>query len=291
MATDSVKPLVIIAGPTASGKTALAIELAKKHHGEIICADSRTIYKGMDIGTAKPTLEEQSIVPHWGLDLVEPGAYFSVADFKAYAQEKVEDIRSRGRLPVVVGGTGLYVDALMYDFRFGPVADWRLRQRLESLSIDDLVNYCHKHNVTLPDNIYNKRYLIRAIESNNSGVVDNTKPINNLIVVAIATDKTRLRTRIELRAEQIFSNGVVKEATALASKYGWESEAMTGNVYPLVKKYIEGDLSRAELEQASAISDWRLAKRQMTWLRRNPHLVWADLSSAEHYLSDQLAKE
>src|ERR1044071_7035484 len=98
-------PLIVIVGPTASGKTALAIEIAEKYNGEIICADSRTIYKGMDIGTAKPTVEERTRVPHWGLDLVEPGERFTVADFKHYADKKIDDIRERGRIPFLVGGT------------------------------------------------------------------------------------------------------------------------------------------------------------------------------------------
>ena len=111
-------PLVVIAGPTASGKTALAIRLAERYDGEIICADSRTIYKGMDIGTAKPSAEEQARVPHWGLDIVEPGERFTVADFKAYAERKIQEIRERDRIPFLVGGTGLYIDAVIFDFQF-----------------------------------------------------------------------------------------------------------------------------------------------------------------------------
>src|SRR5664279_2859392 len=101
-------PLVVIVGPTASGKSSLATEVAKKFSGEIICADSRSVYKGMDIGTAKPSVEERQGVPHWGLDLVEPGEYFSVSDFKDYAVEKIKEIRSRNKTPFLVGGTGLY---------------------------------------------------------------------------------------------------------------------------------------------------------------------------------------
>ena len=104
----AVMPLVVIVGPTASGKSTLAIELAEQYGGEIICADSRTIYTGMDIGTAKPSAEDQARVPHWGLDLVQPGEPFSAADFKVYAEQKIADIRSRGRIPFLVGGTGLY---------------------------------------------------------------------------------------------------------------------------------------------------------------------------------------
>ena len=110
---DNSAPVIIILGPTGSGKTALGIELARKINGEIISADSRAIYKGMDIGTAKPTREEQRLVPHYGLDLVNPGERFTVADWKSYAESKITNIKSRGLVPVIVGGTGLYIDALI----------------------------------------------------------------------------------------------------------------------------------------------------------------------------------
>ena len=109
-------PLIVIVGPTASGKTSLAIKLAKKFGGEIICADSRTVYRDMDIGTAKPTLVERQEVAHWGLDLVEPGQLFSAADFKEYATKRIAEIRDRGNIPFLVGGTGLYIDGVIFNF-------------------------------------------------------------------------------------------------------------------------------------------------------------------------------
>lgn len=117
----SVTSTLIILGPTGSGKTGVSIEIAKAINGEIISADSRAIYKSMDIGTAKPTREEQREVPHWGLDLVEPGERFTVADWKEYAEQKIKEIKARGHTPIIVGGIGLYIDALIYDYRFkGP---------------------------------------------------------------------------------------------------------------------------------------------------------------------------
>lgn len=281
--------LVVIAGPTASGKTSLAIKLAQQYGGEIICADSRTVYTGMDIGTAKPTPQEQATVPHWGIDLVKPGDAFSVADFKAYSLEKIADIRSRGKVPFLVGGSGLYIDAVIFDYEFGPKANNELRQRLEGLNTDELVKYCIKHSIKPPKDIANKRRILRAIELLNINPKRRNQPIDSSIVVGIATDRDELRTRIESRSEQFFLNNVVEEATKLSKMYGWDSEAMTGNIYPIVRKFLEGSIDEAQLRQKFMTSDWRLVKRQLTWLRSNEHICWADLASAEHYISAALA--
>ena len=290
MATDGVNlPLIVIAGPTASGKTSLAIDLALRYNGEIICADSRTIYKYMNIGTAKPTAREQRGVPHWGLDLVEPGEPYSAAQFKEYATQKIAEIRERGHVPFLVGGTGLYIDGVVFDFQFADSVDLTTRQRLENMNLEELHRYCQKNNISLPENKYNARYVIRAIERHGQRPAAKKAPDNNVFVVGIATKTEELRERIEKRAEQLFSDNVVEEATKLGKKYEWDSEAMTGNVYALTKKYICGEIDNNELKRQFIYSDWHLAKRQMTWLRRNPHLLWCDLDSAEHYLSQVLA--
>lgn len=289
MASGPVAPLIVITGPTASGKTSLAIDLALRYNGEIICADSRTIYKYMDIGTAKPSVEERRGVLHWGLDLVEPGEPYSAALFKNYATQKIAEIRERGHVPFLVGGTGLYIDGVVFDFQFVDLVSSTTRQKLERMNLTRLHKYCQKNNIKLPENKFNKRYVIRAIERMGSHPVAKNAPDYDTFVVGIATNTVELRSRIEKRAEQLFSDNVVEEATRLGKKYGWESEAMTGNVYALTKKYICGEINNSELKQQFVHSDWQLAKRQMTWLRRNPHLLWCDLSSAEHYLSQVLA--
>jgi tRNA dimethylallyltransferase len=127
---------VVVVGPTASGKTATALRIARELNGEIICADSRTVYKYMDIGTAKPTKEERAEIPHWGLDLVEPGQKFSAADFQRYALRKISEIRERGHLPILVGGTGLYIDGVIFDYQFGKPQP-KVRRQLEALSLDE----------------------------------------------------------------------------------------------------------------------------------------------------------
>ena len=286
---EQTAPLIVITGPTASGKTSLAIKLAKKFGGEIICADSRTVYRDMDIGTAKPTPMEMQGVAHWGLDLVEPGQLFSAADFKEYATKKIAEIRDRGNIPFLVGGTGLYIDGVIFNFSFANRSDERYRQRLEYMSIEDLHKYCVDNNMSLPENKYNKRYVVRAIERSIQTVVKNASIQENTIVVGIATEKNKLANRVAQRIEQLLTNNVVEEATHLGDKYGWCSEAMTGNVYPIIRQYICSKIDYAEMIQRMVVSDRQLAKRQMTWLRRNPYIVWCDLYSAEHYLSQILA--
>ena len=273
-------PLIVIVGPTASGKTALAIKLALRYEGEIICADSRTIYKGMDIGTAKPSIKERLTVPHWGLDLVEPGERFTAADFQQYATEKIADIRTRGKVPFLVGGTGLYVDGLIFDYQFGDEGDEARRNRFMEMSLEELYKYCDRNNIILPENSSNKRYIVRAIEQKGLNNRRRSEPISNSIIVGIATEKATLRTRIESRSEQLFEDGVVED--------GWDSEAMTGNIYPLARQYVEGALSLSEVKRLFVTRDWQLAKRQLTWLRRNPFICWLDLEEAYNYLSQEL---
>jgi tRNA dimethylallyltransferase len=280
-------PLVVIVGPTASGKSSLAMELAMACNGEIICADSRTVYKNMDIGTAKPSAEDQAAVPHWGLNLVEPGEVFTAADFKDYALLKVQQVRERGHVPFIVGGTGLYVDGVVFDYTFGQPQP-ELRKELETLSLEELKNYCSNNNIKLPENENNRRYVIRAIEQKSINNKRLRSPINNVILVGITTDRIELRRRIAERAEQLFENGMVEEAIKLGEMYGWENEAMTGNIYKLVRKYVNGELTLEQLKQDFITSDWRLAKRQLTWLKRNPYITWLTLNEAREYIESSL---
>lgn len=287
--SDKELPLIVITGPTASGKTSLAIELAQKFNGEIICADSRTIYRDMNIGTAKPSISEQVGVPHFGLDLVDPGEYFSAADFKLYADQKINEIRSRGHVPFLVGGTGLYIDSVVFDFKFGPPVNIELRLKLQQLSLAELYEYCNKNNVKLPENYKNKRYVIRSIENNGIKLDRRTEPLNNTIIVGISTDRQILRQRIEQRTEQLFNDGVVDEAKILSNRYGWDNEAMKSNIYPLVRLFLNGDMTLEDAKNKNITQDFRLAKRQMTWMRRNKFIHWLSIDDAKQYLSNYLA--
>lgn len=282
-------PLIVIVGPTASGKTSLAINLAEIYGGEIICADSRTVYKDMDIGTAKPSYEDCQRVPHWGIDLVYPYEYFSAAEFKQYSLKKIEDIRSRNKIPFLVGGTGLYIDAIVFDYKFGNKSDVKKRTLLEKLTIEELWEYCSKNNIELPDNYNNKRYVIRCIEQ---GGVNNSRKVeinNNIIVVGISTDRDNLRKRIKDRIEQFFDNNVVEEARILGKIYGWDNRAMSGNIYPILHKYIDNEINIEEAKVEIFYRDWHLAKRQMTWFRRNKNIEWLELNQVPSYIYSRMA--
>lgn len=285
--TSSEPPLIVVVGPTASGKSATAMRIAKECGGEIICADSRTIYKDLTIGTAKPSDADRAEVPHWGLDLVEPGEPFTAADFKTYAKKMIQEIRSRGHIPLLVGGTGLYVDGVVFDYEF-IAPDPKLRVALEAMTLEALTEYCYNNNITLPENQRNRRYVIRAIERKNVSGTRLIEPIANTIIVGITTNREELRTRITTRAEQLFETGMVDEAKMLGEKYGWNSQAMTGNIYKLVRQFMEGEFDETELRRRFVTSDWQLAKRQLTWLKRNPFIHWATLDEAYEYIKEQL---
>lgn len=272
MATD--KPLIVIVGPTASGKTALAVEIARRYDGEVICADSRTVFKEMDIGTAKPSEEERAGVPHWGLDLVAPGERYTAAAFQRYAQDKIREIRARGKVPLLVGGTGLYIDGLLFDYKYPAEMTLELRTKLESMGQKELYEYCVENNIELPINDKNKRHLIRSIAHAGAYNQRRERIIDNCYIFGIVVSKSTLETRIAVRTDEMFNSGVMDEARLIAEQYGWDSEAMTGNIYPLARGVVDGDISISEAKEQFRYRDRQLAKRQMTWFRRNPFICW-----------------
>lgn len=285
------KPLVVIVGPTASGKSALGMDVARRFNGEIICADSRTVYKGMDIGTAKPSKEDRADVRHHLLDVVEPGEQFTAADFKHLAMEAINDINSRGKLPILVGGTGLYIDAVLFDYEFGEPADPEQRAQLQEMTIEELLQICKDRQIKPPVNSLNKRHLIRAIEL--GGLLNQEKKLRqNTIVVGIAPDKETLRARITNRVAHMIKSGLLEEMKLLIQRFGWNNEAMTGNIYRIFRDMPAGDEpSQSAIEQVIR-ADMALAKRQMTWFKRNPAIMWSDnpaelLTKIAHFLSSQ----
>ena len=269
------QPLVVVVGPTASGKSALAMRLAIKYGGEIVSADSRTVYRGMDIGTAKPSAEDQRRIPHHLLDVRDPDEPFSAAEFKKLALQAMADIYARGKLPILVGGTGLYIDAILFDYQFGPAADEDRRAKLNELSVGQLQTLCRDNNIVLPTNTQNKRHLVRAIEL--GGLLKQEKILRqDSIVVGIATSRDILRNRVRARAGEMVEAGVLQEVASLGSEYGWKGEAFKGNIYGILRGVVEGTKQLPEVVEEFVQSDMALAKRQMTWFKRNPHIIWSD---------------
>lgn len=284
--TGSESPLIVITGPTASGKSSIAMYLAQKYDGEIICADSRTIYRGLNVGTAKPTVEDQRLVRHWLLDVAEPDERFTVADFQVLAKRAIKDIRERGKIPFLVGGTGLYIDSIVLDYKFGQDADPLKRQHYETLSEEELITMLKKLHIPLPVNVHNKRHLIRALEQKTINQSRRSSVIDNTIVVAISTDKQIIEQRIRARAEGIFYSGVVNEATDIALKYGWSHESMTGNIYPIIRDFTDGKISIEQAKDLFVIRDRQLVKKQLTWLKRHDFVEWYELSPARDYIDN-----
>ena len=240
---------IVIVGPTASGKTGVSIEIAKEiartHLGgflgaEIISADSRAIYKEMDISTAKPSSEEQQGVKHWGIDLVEPGERFTVADWKAYAEQKIREIRARGNLPMVVGGTGLYIDALVYDYDFS--------------------------------------------QANRASQADRQEICTNYLLIGVKTEPEQLRQRITLRADNLFTQALYVETQNLVQKYGWGSQAMKSNIYQFAWGFLQGEYDLARAKELFIYDDWHLAKRQLTWFKRNKNINWLPLAEIRDFV-------
>ncbi len=285
---DSSQPLIVIVGPTASGKSSVAMKLAAEFGGEIICADSRTVYRGMDIGTAKPTIEDRRLVKHHLLDVVDPNERFTAADFQRLARDAIRDIRSREKIPFLVGGTGLYVDSVVLNYSFDNDYDPKLRNKLEAMSLGQLYKYCKTNNIKLPENSKNKRHVVRNIERKGTVVKSNTSNISTSIIVGIATKSDELNNRIVQRAEHIFDDGVVDEAILLGEKYGWDVPSMTGNIYPIARKVVNGELSLDHAKEKFIIQDRRLAKRQMTWLKRNDFIQWKSLDDVYDYVKNHL---
>jgi tRNA dimethylallyltransferase len=267
-------PLLVIVGETASGKSALAMNLAERFNGEIIAADSRTVYKGMDIGTAKPTHEDQARVPHHLLDISNPDKPITVADFKRLANKAIDDIGARGKLPILVGGTGLYINAVIFDFQFNRVAaDTALREKLSSLSVLELQDQLREQGVSLPKNERNPRHLIRALETN--GQIATRKPLReNTLIIGLRPQREMLEKRIRGRVDAMVTVGLVAEVERLGKEYGWGTEALQTPAYTAFRGYIEKTISMQEAKEEFIKYDLALAKRQRTWFRRNESIHW-----------------
>ena len=275
--------LLVIVGPTASGKSGLALKIAQKFDGEIICADSRTVYKGIDIGTAKPSKDDQKLVVHWGLDLIAPGERFSAAVFKKYAETAILDIQNRGKLPILVGGTGLYIDAVLFNFSFRRGNKISDRLFYSQKTIEELQAIIRKKSYPMPENRQNKRHLIRTIEAKGKIGSKAMKPPKAVISVGLMPSDEVLKQKIAKRAERIFARGVLVETKKLLDKYGEEAVARTGGiVYKICQDLLNGKGNYPETIERFKKEDWQYARRQKTWFKRNPHINWFNSPEAAY---------
>jgi tRNA dimethylallyltransferase len=271
-----LKPLVVLVGPTASGKSELALELAEHFGGEIVCADARTIYRHMDIGTAKPSVADQARVPHHMLDIIEPDKTYSAANFQAGALAVIKDIHARGRLPIMVGGTGLYIDAVLFDYSFRPKADMTTRRSLEVLSVGELQRLVTERGLPLPNNPRNPVHLIRLLET--GGVPAVRQPLrDNTLVIGLDIEPTALKQRIAARVQIMVAAGLKSEVKRLADTYGWSAPGLRTIGYHEWYPLFNGEATdEIEIEQMITKNTISYAKRQRTWFRRNNRIQWAN---------------
>ncbi|HJP95772.1 MAG TPA: tRNA (adenosine(37)-N6)-dimethylallyltransferase MiaA [Candidatus Saccharimonadales bacterium] len=268
-------PVVVIAGETASGKTALAIKLAQQFNGEIICADSRTVYTGMDIGTAKPTAEERAAVPHHLIDVVSPDQPFTAADFKQLALKAIAGIATRGRVPFLVGGTGLYIDAVVYDFDFSMAPDPLERARLQRMSVPELQQEIAQKGYDLPQNSQNPRHLMRIIETDGAVVRAEQRTARpNTLLIGLSIDREQLKMKLTKRVQKMIDEGLVEETQHLIAQYGADAQPLQTTGYKAIRRYLSGELTLEEAKADFVRNDLQLAKRQRTWFKRNKSIHW-----------------
>ncbi len=299
-----MKPkVIVIGGPTASGKTALSIELAKKIDGEIVSADSMQIYKDMSIGTAKPTIEEIGDVKHYMLDFVSPDTRYSVSQYKEDAINCIEKIIKKGKTPIVVGGTGLYIDSLIYGIEYQEITidtEYRdqLNKQADSGNLQELYEEACKIDpeamkIISPND---KKRIIRVLEIYKQ--TGKTKTEQNIesrkkevpydyIMFAINMDREKLYERINKRVDIMLENGLIEEVQALINKYDNIKTAMQGLGYKEVVQYLNNELTKEEMIDKIKMESRRYAKRQLTWFRKNKETIWIDgLSPIENNVNE-----
>ncbi len=269
-------PLIVILGETATGKTELAIEIAKRLNGEIINADSWIIRKEANIGTAKPSLSQQRQIKHYLIDCVSPDQEFTVAGYKKMALDAIDQIYQRNKIPIIVGGSGLYINSIIfnYSFRKDATDDERKRSELNALSLDQLKNIALNKKLDLESiDSNNKRRLIRLIETNGAQNHDN-KLRDNTILIGIKMDRSEHRNVVINRVEKMINNGLKEEVKYLSQKYGWDSEICKGVGYRQWKEYFDNqqDLEQTKLKIVQATIN--LAKKQRTWFKKNNYIKW-----------------
>jgi tRNA dimethylallyltransferase len=275
-------PLVVIVGETGSGKSSLAMDIARRFNGEIVGADSWTVYRDFNIGTAKPTTADMAEIPHHMFNVVTAPDGFNAALYKSMALTAIAGIVQRGKLPILVGGTGLYIDSIIFDYNFLPPGEPMERERLNSLSLDELLAEASQKRISLEAIDHrNKRRVIRAIETN--GQVPSSRALReNTLVIGISPEREHLRERITKRVDTMMQAGLEYEVQELSATYGWGVEPMKGIGYYEWRDYFLGTQSLAQTRDRIISSTMNLAKRQRTWFKRNSSIHW--LSNRDKYV-------
>ena len=284
--------VIVICGPTASGKTKLSIEVAKMVNGEIVSADSMQIYKDMTIGTAKPTTEEMQGIKHYLIDFVSPDKRYSVAEYKNDATNAIEEIISKGKTPIVVGGTGLYVNSLIYEIEYPSVElDMNYRKKLEEIAEKEglyrLYEMAMKVDKLAMKKISqnDKKRICRVLEIYHATGKTKTqieiesranKPKYDYLVFGISMDREKLYDRINKRVDIMIEDGLIDEVKKELNKYDDFPTAMQGLGYKEVVEYINGDTTKEEMIEKIKMETRRYAKRQLTWFRRYDNITWID---------------
>lgn len=288
-----MKPIVyVIGGPTASGKSKLAVELAKKVNGEIISADSMQIYKEMNIGTAKVNKEEMQGVQHYLVDFVSPDERYSVSNFKKDAEKAIEEILEKGKTPIVVGGTGLYIDSLIYGIEFqNEEVDLEYREKLNKIADEKGLESLYKKAQEIdPEamkkiSINDRKRIIRVLEIyHKTGKTKTEQELQSrknevkyeYKVFAITMDREKLYERIEKRIDFMIEQGLIEEVKQILEKYHTFPTAMQGLGYKEVVEYLEGSCTKEEMIEKIKKETRHYAKRQLTWLRKNKETIWLD---------------
>lgn len=284
--------VIVICGPTASGKTALSIELAKRINGEVVSADSMQIYKDMDIGSAKVTKEEMQGIKHYLVDCVSPDERYSVANYKLDAKKAIEEILKKGKTPIVVGGTGLYIDALIYEIEYQDIKiNESYRKELESIKQNQGLEVLYERALKIDPEAMKKispndsKRIMRVLEIYEATGKNKTeqeaesrlKEISyNYKVFAITMDREKLYERINKRVDIMIENGLIEEVKELLKKYKEFPTAMQALGYKEVKEYLDGELTKQEMIDKIKQESRRYAKRQLTWFRKNKQTIWID---------------
>ena len=277
--------IIVILGPTSSGKSSVAIKLAQKFNGEIISADSRQIYRGMDIGTGKVTAHEQALAKHYMLDIVSPKTNFSAAQFKKKSEKIIRDILKRGKMPIICGGTGFWIKALVDDVAYPEVKpDWKLRAKLEKKSTEKLFSLLEIKDSRRAKNIdaKNKVRLIRALEICSAlGKVPSISSKHSkyqFLQIGINLPKEKLHQNIEKRLKQRFAEGMIEEVERLhrEQKISWKKMESFGLGYLWIAKFLQKQLPHEELFSKVYSAEKDYAKRQMTWFSKDKRIIWLE---------------